>query len=56
MRARGDFGNDAAVRRVRLVLRGDALGKDRPVGTHQGGGGLVARALDAKDYPHPGFP
>ena len=55
MRARRDLGNDPAIGPVRIVLRGDPLGKDRPVGAHQRGRGFVAGRFNAENNPHPGF-
>jgi len=39
-----------------LVLRGDALGKDRPVLPHQRGGRLVTRRFNPENDLHGDFP
>ena len=46
--AGGEFGDDAAVRGVDGDLRGDDVGELAAAALDDGGGGLVAGALDAK--------
>ena len=47
--ARRDLGDDAAVARVQVGLRGDDVGEDTPVARDEGGGRLVAGGLDPED-------
>ena len=54
--ARGDLGHDPAIGPVCLVLRGDALGQNRPIRRDQRRRGLVARRFYAEYEHHPGFP
>ncbi len=56
MRPSGDFGNDAAVGSVVLILRGDPLRKDPAAGIHQRRCGFIARAFYAENQYHPAFP
>jgi len=58
MRARGDFGDDAAERRMRRLLPGEAVAEHAPVAGHERGGGLVAGGFEAEDDPgsHARFP
>ena len=49
VRARRELRHDAAVGSVHGGLARDDVGDDRPVLAHHGGGGLVARRLDAQD-------
>jgi hypothetical protein len=49
MRARGDFGHDAAIRAVRRFLPGKAVRQDAPVAGHQRGRGFVAGGFKAED-------
>jgi hypothetical protein len=52
MFARGEFGHNAFVGLVRGELRENDVGDDLFAGTNDGGGGFVARALDAEDVGH----
>ncbi len=47
--ARGDLGHDAAVAVVD-ALRGDHVGRDRPVATHERRAGVVAAGLQRQDH------
>ena len=47
--ARGQLGHDAAVRGVDVVLGGDDAREHLAPAVDDGGGGLVARGLDAQD-------
>ena len=49
MGTRGDLGDDTAVLGVELVLAGDDAGKDMTAISDDGGGGLVARGLNAQN-------
>ncbi len=55
MGAGGDLGNHPAIGAMRLVLAGDALGKNAPPGRDERCCGLIAAGFYAKDPPHPGF-
>ena len=55
MRAGGDFGDNPAIRPVRLVLRGNALRKNHALTGDQRRRRLVARALYAENNLHPIF-
>jgi hypothetical protein len=56
MRAGGDFGDDAAIGPVLVILRGNPLGENHPVFTHQSGRRFVTGRFYSEDYPHPLFP
>ena len=52
MRARGDFGDDAAERAVRFILPDHRLRQDLAVARHQRRGAVVARRFKGKDQRH----
>ena len=57
MAARGDLGNDAAVRLMLGELRENEIGRDFALLRHDRGCGLVAAGLDAQnDHGTPGLP
>ena len=52
MRPRGDLRHHAAIRRVRRLLAGDALGQHAAVAVQHRRRGFVARRFDPQHRPH----
>ena len=56
MGASGNFGNDAAIGAMGIILRGDTLRNDNAPVSHQRGRSFVAGRFYAENKAHPGFP